>query len=95
MTLLARTEPTLPSAWYYDPQHYAHELEAIWYRDWICVGRQEDLAQPGDYLLAEIGNERLILTRDARGCPRAFYNTCRHRGSVLCTASRGHFAMPS
>jgi Rieske 2Fe-2S family protein len=92
MTLLARTEPALPSAWYYDPQHYAHELEAIWYRDWICVGRQEDLAQPGDYLLAEIGNERLILTRDARGCPRAFYNTCRHRGSVLCTASRGHFA---
>ena len=48
MTLLARTEPALPSAWYYDPQHYAHELEAIWYRDWICVGRQEDLAQPGD-----------------------------------------------
>jgi Rieske 2Fe-2S family protein len=92
MTLLARTEPTLPSAWYYDPAQYARELEAIWYRDWICVGRQEDLARPGDYVLAEIGNERLILTRDTRGHPRVFHNTCRHRGSVLCTASRGHFA---
>jgi hypothetical protein len=28
MTLLARTEVTLPSAWYYDP---AHELETVWY----------------------------------------------------------------
>jgi len=92
MTLLARTEPTLPSAWYYDPEQYTRELEAIWYRDWICVGRQEDLARPGDYVLAEIGNERLILTRDTLGRPRAFHNTCRHRGTVLCTTSRGHFA---
>jgi hypothetical protein len=31
MTLLARTEATLPSAWYYDPAHYARELETVWY----------------------------------------------------------------
>ena len=92
MTLLARTEQTLPSAWYYDPAQYARELAAIWYRDWICVGRQEELARPGDYVLAEVGNERVILVRDTRGNPRVFHNTCRHRGSVLCTTPSGHFA---
>jgi phenylpropionate dioxygenase-like ring-hydroxylating dioxygenase large terminal subunit len=91
MTLLARTEATLPSAWYYDPAHYARELEAIWHRDWVCVGRNEDIPRPGDFFVAEIGNERLIVTRDADGRPRAFHNTCRHRGSMLCREPRGHF----
>ena len=92
MTLLTRTTPTLDADWYYDPAQYARELEAVWYRDWICVGRGDEIARPGDYLLAEIGNERVIVTRDTRGNPRAFFNTCRHRGSTLCTEPRGHFA---
>ncbi len=92
MTLLDRTETTLPSAWYYDPVHYARELEAIWYRDWICVGRNADIPRPGDFCVAEIGNERLIVTRDGEGRPRSFHNTCRHRGSTLCRETAGHFA---
>jgi Rieske 2Fe-2S family protein len=92
MTLLDRTTATLPAAWYYDPAQYARELEAIWHRDWVCVGRLEDLPEPGDYFLAEVGNERLVVTRDRDGRPRAFHNTCRHRGSMLCTEPRGRFA---
>jgi phenylpropionate dioxygenase-like ring-hydroxylating dioxygenase large terminal subunit len=92
MTLLTRTTPTLDADWYYDPAQYARELEAVWYRDWICVGRADEIARPGDYLVAEVGNERVIVTRDSEGNPRAFFNTCRHRGSTLCTESRGHFA---
>jgi Rieske 2Fe-2S family protein len=91
MTLLARTEATLPSAWYYDHAHYARELEAVWYQDWVCVGRNEDVPRPGDFVVAEIGNERLIVTRDGDGRPRVFHNTCRHRGSTLCRETRGHF----
>ena len=91
MTLLTRTEATLPSTWYYDPAHYERELEAVWYRDWVCVGREEEIAGPGDYFLAQIGTQRLVVTRNAGGAPRAFHNTCRHRGSLLCTAERGHF----
>jgi Rieske 2Fe-2S family protein len=92
MTLLNRTIESLPGAWYYDPAQYARELEAIWYRDWVCVGRVEELAEAGDYFLAEVGAERIIVTRDREGRPRAFHNTCRHRGSTLCTDPRGRFA---
>lgn len=92
MALLDRTTESLPGAWYYDPAQYARELEAIWYRDWVCVGRVEELPEAGDYFLVEIGAERIIVTRDREGRPRAFHNTCRHRGSTLCTTPRGHFA---
>jgi Rieske 2Fe-2S family protein len=92
MALLERTAATLPSSWYYDPAQYARELEAVWYRDWICVGRSEDLREAGDFLVTGVGAESLVLTRDRDGAPRAFHNTCRHRGSTLCTAPRGRFA---
>lgn len=92
MTLLARTTASLPSRWYYDPAQYARELEAIWYRDWVCVGRSEDLSAAGDFFVAGVGDESLVVTRDLDGRPRAFHNTCRHRGSKLCSTPRGRFA---
>jgi Rieske 2Fe-2S family protein len=92
MTLLDRTAASLPSRWYHDPAQYARELEAIWYRDWVCVGRLEDLPAAGDWFVAAIGDESVIVTRDRDERPQAFHNTCRHRGSQLCEASRGRFA---
>jgi Rieske 2Fe-2S family protein len=89
MALLDHTIPTLPATWYYDPVQYARELEAVWYRDWVCVGRAEEIAAAGDYVLAAVGEESLILVRGRDGRPRAFFNSCRHRGSRLCTAPRG------
>ena len=92
MALLKRTAESLPAAWYYDPAQYARELEAVWYRDWVCVGRAEELREAGDYFLARVGDERIFVTLDRGGALRAFHDTCRHRGSALCTAPRGRFA---
>jgi Rieske 2Fe-2S family protein len=92
MTLLDRTTASLPSPWYHDPAQYARELEAIWYRDWICVGRLEDLPAAGDWFVVAIGDQSVIVTRDRTARPQAFHNTCRHRGSQLCEAPRGRFA---
>lgn len=91
MALLTQTEATLPSRWYYEPEHYARELDAIWYRDWVCVGRLEDVPNGGDYFVATLGNQRLIVTRNTDNQVRVFHNTCRHRGSRLCAADQGHF----
>ena len=88
---LTRLKAGLPVRWYYDPAHYARELEAFWYRGWIAVAREEELAAPGDWRVARVGTQSLILVRDGQEL-RAFHNTCRHRGSVLCTAERGSFA---
>ncbi len=91
MAILTASKPTLPSAWYYDPEHYVMELDAIWYRDWVCVGRLEDLPDTGDYIVATIGSQRLIVARSSAKEVRVFHDTCRHRGARLCTADQGHF----
>ena len=88
---LDRVHPTLPSSFYYDDGHYRTELERIWYRSWLCAGRGEDIPEAGDYRVLEVGSQSVILTRDEDLRLRAFHNTCRHRGSLLCEESHGRF----
>jgi phenylpropionate dioxygenase-like ring-hydroxylating dioxygenase large terminal subunit len=88
---LKQLEAGLPAAWYYDPAHYQRELEAFWYERWVVVAREEELAKPGDWRSVRIGTQSLVLVRDDDRL-RAFHNTCRHRGSVLCTEEQGNFA---
>jgi glycine betaine catabolism A len=89
---LKSLEAGLPAAWYHDPAHYRRELEAFWYRRWVVVGREEELPAAGDWRVAAIASQKIILLRGENGELRAFHNTCRHRGSVLCTEDQGNFA---
>ena len=88
---LARLEKGLPANWYLDPAHYARELDACWHAKWIAVAREQELAAPGDWRVVSIGSQKLILLKDEKQDLRAFHNTCRHRGSVLCTEESGNF----
>ena len=83
---------TLPADWFYDPRQYRRELKAVWYREWLCLGREEEWPRTGDYRRLCIGDEQVIVTRAEDGALRAFHNTCRHRGSVLCESDAGHFS---
>src|SRR4051812_10470074 len=89
---LERLEPGLPAGWYHDPAHYQRELEAVWYRRWVAVAREEEVPAIGDWRLVCIGTQKIVVLRDEDGQLRAFHNTCRHRGSVLCTEESGRFA---
>ncbi|MGZ3496121.1 MAG: aromatic ring-hydroxylating oxygenase subunit alpha [Vulcanimicrobiaceae bacterium] len=82
---------TLDSRWYTSTDIFARERERIFAQRWICVGREEQLQRTGDYFLASIADESLIVTKDAGGRVRAFYNVCRHRGTRICTQAAGHF----
>jgi glycine betaine catabolism A len=89
---LGKLEAGLPAAWYHDPVHYKRELEAFWYRKWIAVAREEELLAPGDWRVVSLGSQKIIVLRGEHGELRAFHNTCRHRGSILCTEEHGNFA---
>jgi len=89
---LTRVQPGLPASWYRDPAHYERELEVFWYARWICVARDEELAAAGDWKRVRVGTQSIVVLRDEAGAVRAFNNTCRHRGSVLCSEDRGRFA---
>jgi Rieske 2Fe-2S family protein len=89
---LRKLEPGLPAGWYYDPAHYARELEACWFRGWVAACREEEIAHPGDWRVVQVGSQSVVISRNEAKALRAFHNTCRHRGSVLCTSESGSFA---
>ena len=82
---------TMPGEFYTSPQILAEEKERIHARNWNCVGRASAVAHPGDYFVAEIADESIIVLRDRKGVLRAFFNVCRHRGTRICTESSGRF----
>jgi Rieske 2Fe-2S family protein len=79
----------LPAAAYFDPQRYQRELERIWYRNWIYVGRSSELAAKRAFQTFQIGDQKILVVRDDEGQLQAFHNTCRHRGAELCRESAG------
>jgi Rieske 2Fe-2S family protein len=83
---------TLPRRYYVAPEIFAQEFERIFTRRWLCVGREDQVANPGDYFLQQVGQESIIILRDRSGRLRAYYNVCRHRGTRLCEEHRGRFS---
>jgi len=89
---LKRLQPGLPAFWYHDTEQYRRELEAFWYGRWIVACREEEVPAAGSWRVVRIGTQEILLLRDGGGKLRAFHNTCRHRGSVLCPGESGRFA---
>ncbi len=82
---------TLPGRFYTSAEVYALELERIFYRRWLCMGRSDQIPNPGDFALRTVGQESILLVRDQKGQANAFYNLCRHRGTRLCELDNGKF----
>ncbi len=80
----AGMRPTLPARDYYDEQIFDLDRERIFFRNWFCVGREEQVAAPGDFMVRDLLDESILIARDDSGALRAFYNVCRHRGTRLC-----------
>ena len=83
---------TLPGQYYTSPELFSEELERIFTKRWVCVGRADRIPNPGDWFRQDLGKESLILLRDREGHCRAYYNVCRHRGTRICQEHSGHFA---
>ena len=83
---------TLPQQYYTSPEIFAGEIESIFARRWLCVGRADQIARAGDYFLAELFGESLIVVRGNDDVIRAHYNVCRHRGTRMCEEKSGTLA---
>ena len=84
------TETKLHRRIYTDPTVFRTELERIWYRSWLLVGHESEVARPGDFKTTYMGRKPVILCRDDDGALRVFMNTCRHRGAMLCREKSGN-----
>jgi phenylpropionate dioxygenase-like ring-hydroxylating dioxygenase large terminal subunit len=77
----------LPPACYTSPEFYTQETERIFRRDWLCVGRVDEVAEPGDYLSLDLLGEPLVMVRDAAGEVRVLSRVCRHRAMPVVSGS--------
>ncbi|MBV6523051.1 MAG: 3-phenylpropionate/cinnamic acid dioxygenase subunit alpha [Gemmatimonadaceae bacterium] len=83
---------TLAQRYYSSPALLDEEIEQLFRRRWMWVGRSDELPNAGDYLLFEKFGESVVVTRTKRGGVTAFYNVCRHRGTRMCGEPRGTFS---
>ena len=78
------TQPDrVPARRYYDPEFYALECERLWPRVWQMACRLEEIPKPGDYVVYDILDQSIIITRVDEKTVKAYHNACRHRGVQL------------
>lgn len=88
-TSVKKTEDaeTLPPACYTDEEFFRFEKEALFYREWLCVGRDEWLDKPGDYFTTTHATEPIIIARGRAGEINAMSAVCQHRAMLVAEGS--------
>jgi choline monooxygenase len=66
---------------------FDREVDGIFLKSWLFVGRDEQIAKVGDFFVVDLLGESVLVTRTAEGNARAFHNFCRHRGMRLADNS--------
>jgi Rieske 2Fe-2S family protein len=74
---------------YSDPALFERDMERMLLEHWFCAGHVSSIPRTGDYLVADLGSESVIIVRTAEGEVRALLNVCRHRGSRLVAGRCG------
>jgi glycine betaine catabolism A len=85
-----KSDTPLSRDFYCSQEDYQVDLEMIWYRDWLFVGHDCEIANTGDYLTVQVGDYPVVIVRDRDGSIKAFHNSCRHRGSRICSTVHGN-----
>ena len=91
-TTLIKGAKTLDRKYYSTTKIFNEELKNIFYENWLCVGRANDIKKEGNYISFEIGNENVIIVRNKKNQLNGFYNVCRHRGTRTCIDKKGDFS---
>lgn len=78
----------LPAACYTSSSFFEWEQREVLARQWHCVGRAEEIPEPGDCLGTEIAGEPIAVVRGTDGEIRALSRVCQHRGQVIPCAHK-------
>lgn len=74
---------TLPPACYTDAAFYEFEKEALFDREWLCIGRADWVKAPGDYFTTQIVGEPIVVAHARDGVIRAMSSVCQHRAMLV------------
>jgi p-cumate 2,3-dioxygenase alpha subunit len=75
---------------YTDPAIFELEKKHLLRKSWLYLGHVSEVKKPNDFIVRNVIDATLIMTRDRAGEIHAFFNTCPHRGAIICRESAGN-----
>ena len=78
-----------PADRYRSPDVFDLEKRKLWPSVWQIACREEELPEVGSFVLYDILDESIVVTRSSATEIKAFYNVCQHRGRKLVDRAKG------
>ncbi len=75
---------------YTDPAIFDLEKKHLLHKSWLYLGHESEVKNANDFIVRQVIDKTLIFARDRAGALRAFFNTCPHRGAVICREKGGN-----
>ena len=90
-----RGDPIPPDR-YYTREFMQQEWDHLWTKIWHVAGRENQLSEPGDYIVHDFMHETVMIVKQQDGSLKGFYNVCSHRAQRLVwdSGSLEQFACP-
>jgi glycine betaine catabolism A len=80
---------TLPRELYVSEEAFHFDTQVMLKSVWLYACTAAHIKNPGDYFVFELANNSIIIVRGRDMQVRAFWNSCRHRGSKICLDQKG------
>jgi len=71
---------------YFDRARARDEIAYVWQKNWLLACREEDIPLVGDRVPLDVGHLSYMIVRSGEDEFKAFYNSCLHRGTRLCSS---------
>lgn len=84
-SMSAERATAMPAGYYTSEDFTDLEAEQVFRKDWVCLGRADEVKEPGDFFTTELIGEQLLVTRGKDGAIRVLSNVCRHRGNMVAS----------
>jgi phenylpropionate dioxygenase-like ring-hydroxylating dioxygenase large terminal subunit len=76
-----------------DHEIYKLEMERIFAKTWLLLGHETEIPNAGDFVVRDMGEDQVIVSRDRKGDVHVLLNVCPHRGMRVCMAEVGNAPM--
>ena len=84
-----RKGQTLPRELYVSDAAFEFDVQVMLKSVWLYACTVAHVKNPGDYFVFALANNSIIIVRGRDMQVRAFWNSCRHRGSKICLEQKG------
>ena len=81
---------SFPREYYLSPEWFEREMSLLFSRHWLYAGHESEIPCVGDFMIREVGDESVLITRGEDRQLNAMFNVCRHRGARLCQELQGN-----